>query len=187
MMDKSKQQAEFIAFRDSCMWLQNCFNVFQHLYSSDSETEKALQRTASIFFADLNSILQEYFFLQARKITDPAWSHGRENLTLKNINEGLVRTGLMTPEITALSTSILSYRELTSTLSNRVVAHADKETMLRGRLVGAHSEAQLEKFMSDIRAYTDAVGTALGLGPLDYETQAGHGDVLNLIKALKSA
>ena len=59
--------------------------------------------------------------------------------------------------------------------------------MLRGRLVGAHSEAQLEKFMSDIRAYTDAVGTALGLGPLDYETQAGHGDVLNLIKALKSA
>ncbi len=185
-MNSSKQQEDFIAFRDSCIWLQNCFNTFQHLYDSGAETEAALQRTAASFFADLNSILQEYFFLQVRKITDSASSRGRENLTLNNINETLVRTGLMTPEISALSTDILSYRALTSVISNRVVAHADKDTTFHKGLVGSHSDAELETFMSNVRAYTDAVGIALGLGPLDYETQAGHGDVLDLIKALKS-
>ena len=187
-MANLKQQDEFIAFRESCIWLQNCFKTFQHLYDSGPETEAALQKTASLFFGDLNSILQEYFFLQVRKITDPASSHqGRENLTLKNINKDLDRTGLMSQEISALSDKILSYRELTSDLSNRVVAHADKATALCPELVGAHSEAELETFMSSIRAYTDAVGIALGVGPLDYKTQAGPGDVLDLIKVLKRA
>ena len=186
-MASLKQQDEFVAFRESCIWLQNCFETFQHLYGSGPETEAALQKTASLFFGDLNSILQEYFFLQVRKITDPASSHGRENLTLKNINEDLVRTDLMSQEISALSDNILSYRGLTSDLSNRVVAHADKVTTLCPGLVGAHSEAELETFMSNILAYTDAVGIALGVGPLDYKTQAGPGDVLDLIKVLKRA
>ena len=186
-MTTLQQQDEFIAFRESCIWLQNCFNTFQHLYDSGPETEATLQRTASLFFADLNSILQEYFFLQVRKITDPASSHGRENLTLKNINAALVRTDLMTQEVSALTDAILSYRGLTSDLSNRVVAHADKTTALCPGLVGAHSETELQSFMANIRAYTDAVGIALGVGPLDYKTQAGSGDVLDLIKALKRA
>ncbi|MGY0561183.1 AbiU2 domain-containing protein [Luteimonas sp. A277] len=186
-MASLEQQDEFVAFRESCMWLQNCFNTFQHLYNSDPETEAALRRTASLFFGDLNSILQEYFFLQARKITDPARSYGRENLSVNDINAGLTEAGLMTPEISALSASMLSYRTLISDISNRVVAHADKATALCPGLVGAHSESELESFMSNIRAYTDAVGIALGIGPLDYKTQAGSGDVVDLIRTLKQA
>ncbi len=186
-MANLNQQDEFIAFRESCIWLQNCFNTFQSLYASGPETESALRRTASLFFGDLNKILQEYFFLQARKITDPAISFKRENLTVNHINEGLVRCGLMTQEISALSDSIHLYRETTSELSNRVVAHADKYTALNAMLVGEHSNIELESFMSNVRAYTDAVGIKLGVGPLDYRSQAGSGDVLDLIRSLKRA
>lgn len=184
-MANLEQQDEFVAFRESCIWLQNCFNTFQHLYNSGVETEATLHRTASLFFGDLNSILQEYFFLQARRITDPAQSYGRANLSLNHVNAGLTKAGLMTREISSLSDSILSYRALISDISNRVVAHSDKATALCPGLVGAHAESELDSFMSNIRAYTGAVGIALGVGPLDYRTQAGPGDVLDLIRALK--
>jgi hypothetical protein len=182
-----EQQDEFIAFRESCIWLQNCFNTFEHLYNSGAATEAALRRTAPLFFGDLNSILQEYFFLQVRRITDPASTKGRENLSLQNVNESLLASGLMTQEIADLSDSILSYRQLMSNVSNRVIAHADKATTLCPGLIGAHSATELESFMADVRRYTDAVGVAVGVGPLDYRTLAGPGDVLDLVKALKRA
>lgn len=180
-----EQQDEFTAFLESCIWLQNCLETFNYLYNSDKETEDTLRRVAPLFFEDLNSILQEYFFLQVRKITDPARTRGRDNLTIEKINEGLIQSRLMSPEILNLSARIHAYRDILSDLSNRVIAHTDKETAFRPDYVGAHSEDDLMSFMSDLHSYTDAVGVALGIGPLDYCGQAGSGDVLDLIKALK--
>ena len=184
-MATQQQQDEFIAFRDSCMWLRNCYNTFNHLFNSGPEIEVTLRNTAPLFFGDLNSILQEYFFLQARRVTDPVATGSRENLTLQNINFGLTQAGLMTQEISDLSSSILGYRSLISNLANRAVAHADKATALCPGLVGAHSHQELESFVSDLQGYTDAVGIVLGIGPLDYSVQAGPGDVQDLLSALR--
>lgn len=184
-MVTQQQQSEFLAFRESCIWLRNCYNTFNHLFDADPETEAMLRRIASEFFGDLNLILQEYFFLQARRVTDPTATGSRENLTLENINAGLTASGLMTQEILDLSTSILGYRKLISDISNRVVAHADKATALCPGLVGAHSEREIESFMDNLQAYTDAVGIVLGVGPLDYSVQAGPGDVQDLLRALR--
>lgn len=186
-MATEQQQDEFIAFRESCIWLRNCYNTFNHLFNSGPETELTLRNIAPLFFGDLNSILQEYFFLQARRVTDPLATCSRENLSLQNINVSLTATGLMTQEISALSASILGYRSLISDISNRVVAHADKVTALCPGLVGAHSEHELESFMANLQAYTDAVGIVLGVGPLDYSVQAGPGDVQDLLRALRRA
>ena len=165
--------------------VRNCYNTFNHLFSSGPETEAILRRVAPEFFGDLNSILQEYFFLQARRVTDPVATGSRENLTLQNVNAGLTTAGLMTQEIRDLSASILGYRDLISDISNRVVAHADKATALCPGLVGPHSEHEIESFMDNLQAYTDAVGIALGVGPLDYSVQACTGDVQDLLRALR--
>ena len=180
-------QEEFIVFRESCIWLQNCFNTFQELYDSDPQTEAALKKTASAFFQDLHEILQEYFFLQVRRITDPVATCGHANLTVKTINQSLQENRASTDEIEKLSKQLNSYRELTSDISNKVVAHADKATAISRKLVGAHSAIEMKSFMSAIQQYTDLVGIALGVGPLDYRTQAGPGDVVDLIKVLKRA
>lgn len=184
-MTTQQQQDEFVAFRESCIWLRNCYNTFNHLFNSGPETEGTLRRIASEFFGDLNSILQEYFFLQARRVTDPAATGSRENLTPQNINAGLTTAGLMTQEISDLSASILGYRVLISDISNRVVAHPDKAIALCPGLVGAHSKHEIESFMDNLQDYTDAVGIVLGVGPLDYRVQSGPGDVQDLLGALR--
>ena len=185
MQATADQKEEFIKFRESCIWLQNCFNIFENLYNSGDSTEATLRTVAPVFFSDLNIILQEYFFLQIRKISDPAGTNGRENMSLPFINKGLRESGLMTDEIEVRTKRMLAYREVEVEAANRVIAHADKHTALLGESLGAHEKSLLESFMQDLRDYTDAVGNAIGVGPLDYRTQAGPGDVQDLIRVLK--
>ena len=182
----SKQlQDEFLELREACIWLQSCYNIFNHLYNSGDETEALLRKSAAWFFTDLNRILQEYFLLQARKITDPATSLGRENLSIPNLNSKLLSEGLLSKEIEDLSAQLLDYRELIRLANNRVIAHHDKETVLAGTILGTHSANKVDSFMNNIRAYTDAVGHATGIGPLDHKTLAARGDVLDLLRQLK--
>lgn len=58
----------FVAFRDGFIWLRICYNTFTTLFDDD-ETLDLLERSASIFFHDLNRVLQEYCYLHACKMT----------------------------------------------------------------------------------------------------------------------
>ena len=187
-MNIAKVQEDYQAFLATCIWLRRCYNIFISLYDSDLETERTLRKTAGLFFTDLHQILHEYFFLQVRKISDPSATRGnnaRENLSITNINESLIALGKMTAEIENLSVEIHQYRHLILDIPNRVVAHADKSTILAQQIVGEHSAEELEKFMENIQSYTDAVGIALEIGPLNYRAQPGQGDVTTLIRSLK--
>jgi len=186
-MASVQQQAEFLAFRDACIWLRHCYNIYARLYHADEDTETVLRESAPRFFSDLSTILQEYFFLQVRKITDPPVMKGRNNLSLQYVDQLLTALGLASPELVALSSKLISYRMLTADIANRVAAHTDAETTLAGNLIGAHAEQELDAFLANMQSYTDLAGEAFGVGPLDYKTQAGVGDVLDLIRSLKRA
>lgn len=179
-------QEDFVKFRESCIWLRNCYNTFNVLYA-EADNADSLQRTALTFFTDLNTILQEYFFLQVRRITDAAETRGRANLTVARINAGLQEFSIITDSILALSNRLHHYRATTADIANRAVAHNDHATAFQEGLVGAHGEGELENFMEAVQAYTDEVGIALNLGPLDYRMQGCAGDVRDLVRALQRA
>ena len=175
----------FLAFREQCIWLQCCYNTYCQFFESDDETTNLLETTAHLFFHDLNNILIEYILLQVCKITDPAESFGRANLTVETINADLHEQGLMTDEIDANASGLLRYRELIKEARNRVISHLDRNTVLAGLEIGEHSRQEVERFFECLYGYVDAVGTVLGVGPLDFKVTSGKGDALDLIKALK--
>jgi hypothetical protein len=192
--DLNQLQKEFRDFREACMWLRICFNTGNYLFGSDAEVEAILNQSAPLFFTDLNTILQEYFFLQVRRITDPEKTHDRENLTLLNLNSQLRQKGRLTPRIEALTSEIQAYGKFVrNEIVNRRVAHADKQTALKSGLVGEHPAENLDAFLENIQAYTDEVGNALRdevgnalrVDPLDYRVQPGKGDVRDLVHLLK--
>lgn len=184
-MNASTIQADFLVLREQCIWTMNCYNNFSGLYA-DERTVDVLRYSASWFFHDMNIVLREYCFLQVGKITDPARS-GRENLTIQNLDARLQEESLWTYEISALSAKLMSYREIIKDSRNRVIAHADKETFLQNLTVGAHDQQEMQDFFENLNAYTDAVGNALGVGPLDYRACPGKGDVIDLVGFLEDA
>jgi hypothetical protein len=155
------------------------------LYDSGPEVLKTLSATAYIFFGDLSRILSEYFCLQACKITDPAETGGRTNLSMAHIDSILHAANLMTQDVERLSGELLRYRQLIAGARNRLISHLDRATALKGEPIGAHAKEALEAFVENLQLYCDAVGRAVGVGPLDFRVSPGPGDTLDLIRILE--
>lgn len=184
-MQLTELQELFSAFREECIWLRCCYNTYSTLYESGDETTDVLAASAPIFFMDLNTILVEYCLLQVCKITDPEESRGRKNLTIAYINATLRRADRMTKEIELFAADVSRYRALINQSRNRLISHLDKKSVLKGMPIGAHGEEDVAAFFESLFGYVDAVGHAVELGPIDFRTTAGTGDVLDLIRTLR--
>lgn len=183
LLDNTKDS--FNAFRVESIWLRSLYDTSIGLYSSGKETDELLKRVAPLFFADLNHILLEYWVLLVCRLTDPAQTMGRENLTAQNLLASLNTLELLTAEIQAEAAELQKYRDLLNNARNRVVSHADKETFLNPALLGEHSEPQVAEFLKHLQLFNDLVGQALGEGPLDFSGTSAPGDVYDLLHALK--
>lgn len=177
---------EFRAFRDQSIWLRTCHDTFAALFDSDQETEAALKRVAPLFFTELNHALQEYWLMQACRLTDEA---NAANLTVNTLNASLRQAlGELPDPVRDASRGMMSYRNRFLTLvRNKLLAHAGKDAILKGEALGAHLAEELAFFLESLHAYNDAFGEAIGEGPLDFRGTSGAGDVLDLISFLKRA
>ncbi len=184
-MPSSHATESFLALRQECVWLQSCFNTFCALFESSEETSTVLQQSAPAFFRDINLILLEHFVLQVCRITDPASSNGRENLTIKNLNLILEKEGFFSTEINEQSERIHKYRSLIIDARNQIISHADKTRILSRLESDSHARSDVEDFFAALYNYVDLVGKVLGVGPLDFTYTGSEGDVEALISCLK--
>ena len=184
-MTTEQVQTGFLAFPDQCIWLQCCYNTYCELFESDKETTRILQDAANIFFHDLNTIFIEYIILEVCKITDPSESAERTNLTVEGLNGELLVLGLMIDEMADYANGLLRYRELVKEARNKMISHLDRNTILAGLELGEHSREEVSRFFECLYGYVDAVGTVVGIGPLDFKTTSGKGDALGLVRALR--
>ena len=184
-MNTNELQKLFIAFREQCIWIRCCYNTYHTLYESNDRTKRILIDSAPIFFDDLNSILREFILLQICKITDPAETAGHKNLTVESLNIELCNHNLMTQEISDFSAGLSHYRDLVIEVRNKLIGHLDRETVLNDVPIGGHAKEDDIKFFEDLQGYNDAVGNGVDVGLLDFRTNAGSGDVFDLMKTLK--
>ena len=194
----SELRATFLRLREHCIWIQTCFNTFIDLFESGDMRHKLMDRTAPLFFHELNRILYENYILQVCKLSDPPHSmvpvkingrterEKRYNLTVAHVNELLLAEGLLTSAIEAATAGIVQYRSLIEAARNRTIGHADKETAMTYIVLGTHSRPEALAFLEQLHAYVDAVGIAVGEGPLDFSVTSAPGDVADLFKALNN-
>ena len=176
----------FVAFREQSIWLRTCFNTFDALFQQEHRPKDLLQRTAPLFFNELNHVLLEYCRLQACKLTDPAGSWGRESLTVCNLNAHLQREGLMNQPIENAAAGLMRYRQLVKDSRNKGIAHLDKAATLANQPLGEHAEQDVVDFLDSLQTYNDEVGEVVGEGPLDFRGTSGQGDVLTLLQFLRA-
>lgn len=176
----------FLALRERCIWLDSCYTTFSALYESGDERRDLLGKTAPAFFMEHNQVLQQHCILQACKLTDPAVMRRKKNLTLEYVNSMLVAQNLMTAEIELYSGKMMAYRELVLESRHWIISHQDLEATMLGEPVGAHEKEDWASFLDSMYRYTDAVGIAVGVGPLDYKGGAGPGDANELVKHLEN-
>ena len=180
-------QEGFIKLRNEAIWLRQTVNTFNDLFDSGPETERILNESAALFFADLNRMMQEYAILLVCRLTGPAESFRKANLSTQRLTKLMHNERRLTPEIERLDASLTAYGELLKPARNKVVAHSDLEAHVNSTALGAHGEEVMVEFFENLQAYFDAVGNAIGVGPLDFRHAPGPGDVIDLVRKLNEA
>ena len=180
-------QDEFIKLREQAIWLRQTINTFDGLFISDPKTERILRESASLFFTDLYTIMQEYAILLVCRLTGPAESFGKANLSTQRFTALMRQSGCLTPEIERLDASLTAYGELLKPARNKIIAHSDLEVHLDDIVLGTHDDEVMVEFFQNLQAYFDATGNAVGVGPLDFRNTPGAGDVIDLVRNLKRA
>ena len=93
----------------------------------------------------------------------------------------------MTDEIRGYASELLRYREIVKDSRNKIIGHLDRKAILDDLPIGEHSAEEVTSFFENLQKYADAVGIAVGVGPLDFQSVPGKGDVRDLIMTLKRA
>jgi hypothetical protein len=101
------------------------------------------------------------------------------------INLELESEGLMCQEISNISVELLAYGKKILPARRKRITHFDRDHQISGTVLGATTEKKLEAFLENIQRYCDTVGRAIGLGPLDFTSSNGSGDVRDLLKILR--
>lgn len=178
---------EFIAFRGECIWLRICYNTYKDLYESElSEGDSILLQSAPGFFEDLNNILIEYCLLLSSRITDPKGKGSKQNLTISYLVDKLSDANLLTEKIQNLHDELLEYRYVIVDARNKLIAHSDRDSVLKQDLLGAHKKEEAENFFENMQNFCDEVGCAVGEGPSDFRYLPQKGDVRDLLIVLKA-
>ena len=186
-MTQDVLQDEFIKLRDEAIWLRQAVNTFNYLFDSDPETEQILKESAGLFFADLNTMMHEYTILLICRLTGPAQSFGKANLSIQRFTALMKDAGCLTSEIECLDASLREYGYLLKPARDKVIAHSDLEVDFNSTTLSGHDEQEMVEFLENLQEYFDHVGNAIGVGPLDIRQMPGPGDVIDLVAKLKRA
>ncbi|MHB8874826.1 MAG: AbiU2 domain-containing protein [Myxococcaceae bacterium] len=185
-MTLPKLRDAFVLFRGQCIWYQRCLDSYLAFFPWEhvDDARGAVQATAPIFYQDFNSILREYCWLQASKLTDRKMQAGHPNLTAELIDHHLKIHALWDAKIHEHSAGLLVYTDKIKPARNWVEAHDDLTTSLDGRPVGDHKREDVEAFSVHVQGYVDEVGRALGLAPSDDADRPRTSDARQLLEAV---
>jgi hypothetical protein len=148
-----------------------------------------LNKTAPVFFSDIAEIMNRDWKLQVCKLMDPSQTKQKdkisENISINLINSHLENEKLMTEEISGIANVLLEYGKKIISLRNKRLAHLDREHQHRNTVLGDTTVEELNNFIENIQKYCDAVGRAIGCGPLDFTGSSCPGDVYDLLEILR--
>ena len=179
----------FLALRERFIWIAKCWATYRAFYESGSKTDDVMRRSAPWFFHDFNLIIIDYLILEICKVTDRSVTMGRENLTVENLWDQLNAVGMIqngASEIRSSYECVKNYKDFIKDARNRLVAHFDKETVLKGEGLGGHDADEVYVFFDNLEIFSDCVGRLVGAGPQSFKWGSpGPGDALDLLKVLK--
>ncbi len=166
------------------------FHIIHHMYKElfeDKEAQILMEKTANLFFSDLNTILKHYAILEFAKITDPAKSKGNENFTIDNLIQSIDWPQDVHDNLTSLNNKTKKFRTYIKEARNKLLAHMDKDVHLTDKVLGGFPEGEEEAFLDTLKEICEVTHKACFNSIFGNISVAAEGNVDDLKKTLKRA
>ncbi len=155
--------------------LHSNWRIFRQLFGTDEGRIQLLNRFAGVAFGTFQRVLYDGTILALGRLTDPAGTKGRENLSLERLLEAVEAEGhaplveQMRDELAALTAHCTGMRAL----RNKRIAHSDLDTYL-ARANGINhlpgpSRADIEGALDGVRRLMNAVSMHYDRKQIAYE------------------
>jgi hypothetical protein len=181
-MDESAKKA-VKRFCDQVFWLRVVRHIYEELFEKE-DSSTLMGNTASSFFADLNTILQNYLLLEFVKVTDPPKTGKKENLTVDNVVMSIDWPPGIREKLRSLSEKTKGFRNHVLGARNKLLAHIDKEAFLAEKTLGGFPEGEDEIFLKALEEICDIAHEACFGRIFGQMLLAEPGDVINFKRTL---
>lgn len=141
-------------FCDQVLWLRIVRNIYEELFEKE-DSRTLMEKTASSFFAHLNTILHNYLLLEFVKITDPPKSGKKENFTVDNLVMSIDWPSDIRDKLKARSKTTKGFRNHVLEARNKLLAHTDKQTFLSETTLGGFPQGEDELFLKALEGICD--------------------------------
>jgi hypothetical protein len=143
------------AFCDTCVLLRSTWEHYRILFEGSDRKRELLQGIAPTFFGDLHALFVRHLVLEICKITDPARTMGRENLTIKFLikHSDFSSAPTTLDKLKRLSGSIHAFRDKIVPARNRFIAHLDRESVQLSQSLGGAPQEDWIQFWIDLQDF----------------------------------
>jgi len=143
-------------FYNLCTEARSDFDLYRSMFEDDPKSTELCVEYAPYFFNDFGRIITRAVVLHVCKLTDPARTMGKPNLTTNYILEELPWGDEVKQQLTQLNDLLAVFRKKVVPARNKRIAHTDLHSQVaRLEAMGTFDEGEDTKFFADLQSFFD--------------------------------
>ncbi len=137
-----------------CTSARNDYDLYRSLFESDPRNEALFTSIAPLCFGDMRRIMAENLFLQFSKITDPAATGKKTNLTTNYILEKISWPDAVAKNLREANDRLIVFRQYIEPARSKRIAHVDLSAQVE-RLdnLGHFPKGADAQFLQDLQTF----------------------------------
>jgi hypothetical protein len=168
-----------------CTSARNDYDLYRSLFEADQRTLDLYTSIAPLCFGDVCRILKENLTLQFCKITDPARTGKKPNLTTNYVVEEIPWPDAVARRLREVNDRLIEFRRLIEPARSKRIAHVDLPSQVeRWGNLGTFPAGAEVVFLQDLQAFIDIAYGHLHDGSLRPIAVAMSTDTHQLVRAL---
>jgi hypothetical protein len=175
-------------FADHCVHIRSVFEYTTRIFRDSTDAERtAMESVAPHFFEDLGQVLGDFAVTSACRVTEP-WidSKGHKNLAVGLFTDALVRSETLHGKLTELQKRMEVHYARIEPARNKLTSHADLETIMANKRLGAATWPEWDQFWSDLGEFVSLVHEHVLGKPFEIRAAMVRGDAEILLKKIQS-
>lgn len=180
-MDKPKDILG--GFWDQCTRLKMTHDLFYALFMSGRGQIDLFQQVAPMFFQDLHGLMRDSLFIQFCRITDPAGSGSRTNLTTNYLLQVISWPPDIKKKLEAVNDRLMQFRAYIEAARSKRLTYADLRMELDKVTLGKFPAGADLQFLKDLEEFLTIAHEHLGGTAVSLSVGMSH-DAHALVRAL---
>jgi hypothetical protein len=170
----------------SQVWIDR--QLFQSAYENGDKQLEMFHSVAQFFFHDVYIVLIQHLYLQFSKLTDPAKTGKKSNLTTNFILEEFAWPSAIRQQLSEINDRMMVFRRIIEVARSKRIAHIDLDVQIaQTENLGAFPKGADWQFLKDLQAFVDIAYKHVFDGATFIIRPGAGADTHRLVLALEKA